>query len=327
MSVIKDTWRFLVQRRLWPVAVLLIAAAVAVPQLLASEPVAAPVPPAAAVKSDRASVLATEPIVAPAGDEDRSGRRQVLGSRKNPFKPQATPTPEPKESSPDASATQTPGGSEPGATEPAGGGGSAGGTPAPVTPTEPAPAKKKYELNELAVRFGPSEATTRPPRKDVKRLQALPSNDEPVLIYLGVLKDKRTAVFLVDSGVLAQGDGTCMPSRTSCETIHIKEGETEFFDVAPEDAGDGTTPAAGSGAQYQLDVIKIRKKVTTSAKKAKKSLARVSDSGRKILKARIAGDGPLRYQFNTRTGRLEKLSRKAHKALVAKAAKAARAHF
>ena len=32
MSVLNDTWRFLVQRRLWPVAILLIAAAAAVPE-------------------------------------------------------------------------------------------------------------------------------------------------------------------------------------------------------------------------------------------------------------------------------------------------------
>ena len=96
MSVINDTWRFLVQRRLWPVAILLIAAAVAVPMLLSEEP-AAPAPaPAVAVKSDKEAVLATEPIVAQAGDGDRSGRRQVLGSRKDPFKPQVTPTPTPK---------------------------------------------------------------------------------------------------------------------------------------------------------------------------------------------------------------------------------------
>jgi hypothetical protein len=333
MSVITDTWRFLLQRRLWPVAVLLIAAAVAVPTLLASEPTAAPAPPAAAVKSDSASVLATEPIVAPAGDADRSGRRQVLGARKNPFKPQVTPTPVPKQTTVDPSAVKTPDASTPTATGPGAtgpGGTTVGGSPAPVTPlapVTPAPAKKKYELNELTVRFGPSDATTQPPRKDVKRLQALPSNDEPVLIYLGVLKDKKTAVFLVDSGVVAQGDGTCMPSRTTCETIHVKEGETEFFDVVPEDTGDGTTPAEGSGAQYQLDVIKIRKKVTTSASRAKKSLARVSKSGRKILKARIAGDGPLRYRFDSRTGRLQKLSHKRYKAIVAKAAHAARAHF
>ncbi len=74
-------------------------------------------------------------------------------------------------------------------------------------------------------------------------------------------------------------------------------------------------------------MIKIRKKTTTSAKTAKASLARVSRSGRKILKARIAGDGPLRYSYNARTGRLEKLSHKAFKAIVAKAAHAARAHF
>ncbi len=52
-----------------------------------------------------------------------------------------------------------------------------------------------------------------------------------MLIYLGVLDDKKTAVFLLDSGVVAQGDGDCQPSRTTCETIRIREGETEFFDV------------------------------------------------------------------------------------------------
>ena len=39
----------------------------------------------------------------------------------------------------------------------------------------------------------------------------------------------------------------------------------------------------------------------------------MSKSGHKILKARIAGDGPLRYQYNRRTGRLEKLSHKAYR--------------
>jgi hypothetical protein len=325
MSVITDTWRFLLQRRLWPVAVLLIAAAVAVPKLLASEPAAAPAPPAAEVKSDSAAVLATEPIVARAGDADRSGRRHVLGASKDPFKPQVTPTPTPAPATVTSTAT-TPvtgagggssGGSSAGSTTPA-----APGTRAPTTPAKP---KKKYELNELTVRFGPSDQTgAGPPRKDVKRLQALPSNDLPVLIYLGVLADKKTAVFLLDSGIVAQGDGTCRPSRTSCETIELRAGETEFLDVPADDSGDAT---AAPAAQYQLDVLKIRRTTTTSAKKASKSLARVSKSGRKIVRARIAGDGPLRYHYNSKTGRLEKLSHKAYKAVVAKAARAARAHF
>ena len=187
----------------------------------------------------------------------------------------------------------------------------------------PAPKKKTYELMELTVRFGASDGS-QPARKDVKRLQALPSNDDPVLIYLGVLADKKTAVFMLDSGVVAQGDGTCRPSHTTCETLHIREGETEFFDV-PSENGDST--GTSSGAQYQLDVLKIRKTTTTNAKKAKSARARVSTKGRMILRARIAGDGPLGYRYDTKTGELHKLTHKAYKAVVAKAARAARAHF
>ena len=327
MTVFNDILRFLVQRKLWPVAILLVAAAAAVPMLLSKDPAAPAAPAVAAVKSDE-STLATEPIVALASDADRAERRHVLGSPKDPFKPNATPTPTPAPARPapptSSSDTTTPGG---GASTPVTSPGSVVGTPqtpgfnpplAPVTP------KKKYELFELTVRFGDSTSGAQPPRKDVKRLQALPSTEDPVLIYLGVLKDHKTAVFIVDSGIVAQGDGTCRPSRTVCETIHLKAGETEFFDVIGDDTEVG---APSAGAQYQLDVVKIRKTTTTSAKKASKSLARVSKSGHKIVRARIAGDGPLRYRYDKRTGRLDKLSRKAYKAVVAEAAKTARAHF
>jgi hypothetical protein len=326
MSVLNDTWRFLVARRLWPVAILLIAAAAAVPMLLSEEPTPPAPSPEVAVKSDKQSVLTTDPIVAPAADGDRAGRRRVLGSAKNPFKPQVTPTPTPAP----AKAAESPAkGAESGGSTDKGGASapSVGGSPAPDsgTPTVPTPKKKKYEVQELTVRFGAStgEATK---RRDVKRLQALPSAGNPVLIYLGVLDDKKTAVFLLDSGVIAQGDGECKPSRTTCETIHIREGETEFFDVP---SGDETEAEAeeGGGTQYQLDVIKIRKATTTDAEQAKAAKARISKKGKQILRARIAGDGPLRYRYDRKSGRLEKLSKKAYKAVTAKAARAARAHF
>jgi hypothetical protein len=312
------------------VALLLVAAAAAVPMLLSEEPGAPAAPAVAAVKSDD-STLTTEPIVALATEGDRAERRRVLGSPKNPFKPNATPTPEPKQSSPAQAPASAPesgaGTGGGGAGAPVSSPGSSGGGATPVspgftTPLAPVTPKKKYELYELTVRFGSSEEGDQP-RQDVKRLEALPSSQEPVLIYLGVLKDNKTAVFMVESGVVAQGDGVCRPSRTVCETIHLKEGETEFFDI-PSESADGTETSA---AQYQLDVVKIRRKVTTSAKKANRSLARVSKSGRKILRARIAGDGPLRYRYDQATGQLEKRSAKAFKAAVAKAAKAARAHF
>ncbi len=321
MSVLNDTWRYLVQRKLWPVAILLVAAAAAVPMLLSEEPAPPATAPVVAVKSGKQAVLAAEPIVAPAADGDRAGRRHVLGSRKDPFKPQATPEPSPEPKT--AGAVDAPAGT---GSSPDKGGDSVGASPAPdtSTPLVPAPQRNKtYELYELTVRFGASE-TGQPPRRDVKRLQALPSADAPVLIYLGVLKDKKTAVFMLDSGVVAQGDGECQPSRTTCETIHIREGESEFFDVPGED---GVVTEEASGQQYQLDVVKIRKTTTTSAKKAKAAKARVSLKGQKIVRARITGDGPLRYRYDKRSGRLEKLSKKAYRAVVAKTAKIARASF
>jgi hypothetical protein len=322
MTLLTDIWQFLLARRLWPVAVLLLAAIVALPMVLAQSPAPAPAPPAA-VESAR-STLTTEPIVAPAGPGDRARRRHVLGARKNPFKPQVTPTPS-ATPAPVTAAAPKPGS---GGTTPGTGGSTPATGPAATTPVTPVPppTKKTYELFELSVRFGPSEAEQNP-RRDVKRLQALPSSEEPVLIYLGLLKDNKTAVFMVDSGVVAQGDGKCRPSRTTCETIQLKAGETEFFDVVadPADSVEEAEPTAS--VQYQLDVVKIRKTTTSSAKTANRSLARVSESGRKILRARIAGDGPLRYRYDAKTGRLENLSHKAYKAIVAKAARAARAHF
>jgi hypothetical protein len=131
----------------------------------------------------------------------------------------------------------------------------------PATPVTPA---KSYEDYELSVRFG-SSGESPLPRKNVKRREALPSSDKPVLIYLGVLKHTRTAVFMVDSDVVSNGDGECVPSSTTCVTIHLNEGETEFFDV-PADAAGGSEPTAAADGQaaakatrYQLDLIKIRK--------------------------------------------------------------------
>jgi hypothetical protein len=335
MTVINDTWRFLVQRKLWPVAILLVAAAAAVPMLLGKEPAAPAAPATAAVKSDD-STLTTEPVVALASDADRAQRRHVLGSPKDPFKPNATPTPTPNPAAPASPAapstgqvvaTAATGGGAPVSTPAAPAGppsvpAGAPSVPGFTTPMAPVTPKKKYELYELTVRFGAS-ADTAPARRDVKRLEALPSADEPVLIYLGLLKDNKTAVFMVDSGVVAQGDGRCRPSPSTCETIRLKEGETEFFDV-PSESADGSTDSTSS-AQYELDVVKIRKTTTTSAKKANKSLARVSKAGRQILRARIAGDGPLRYRYDRRSGQLERLTAKAYKAVVAKVAKVARA--
>jgi hypothetical protein len=257
VNVISDTWRQLVRRRLWPLAVLLLAALVAVPVRLAKEPEpVVPPPPLPAPKTSAAEEAATgDPVVALASEADRSRRRRVLGSRKDPFQPAATPEPEQVETPQEAPEAPEPeGGGVTAPSDPVGGG--APTVPAPTTPTlpEPAPPKKKtYPRDSLIVRFGDATGGELA-RTTLKKLEPLPADSEdaegePVLVYMGLTKDDKHAIFLVGDGAEATGDGECKPHPASCETIHLRRGETEFFDIKD---------AAGEiVAQYQLDLVKI----------------------------------------------------------------------
>ncbi len=110
---------------------------------------------------------------------------------------------------------------------------------------------------------------------DIARLAPLPSASNPFFVFLGVKDQGETLVFLVSSDAKATGDGTCKPSASQCETIELKAGETEFFDVSTDEGI----------RQYQLDVISIRKVTTVSTGAAKKANARVSRAGADLLRA------------------------------------------
>jgi len=321
MKPLETVWRPLVQRRLLPVAILLIAALVAIPFVLASEPEpvapVAPAPVAGAESLTATTAPGTESIVSLVGDGEPAKRRRVLGASKNPFQP----GPAQKVKLPPAPASATQVQAAPTGDSPAGSGGSISGpsTPPSFTPPSstppavagpPAPPAPKYELYSLTVRFGASESETLE-RMNLARLKALPSSKDPVLVYLGVAKDEKTAVFLVDAAVEAQGDGSCQPSPANCETIHLREGDTEFFDVKDE-SGNVTE-------QFQLDLLRIKRSTTASAAKAKAARTHVSKTGRKALLARRADSGPLRYRYDVKSGTVRKLDGKAFKAAVARA--------
>jgi hypothetical protein len=313
MNTLDTVWRQLLQRRLLPLAILLLAALAAVPVLLSRD--AKPVPSVPTPKADNGATTAStgvaKPIVDLVQNGERTKRRRVLGARKNPFQPAAAP----KVKKADVPGTQStpvtglPGGASSGDT-----GGS--GAPTSTTPTvgvglpplatPPAAPKPHYELYSLTVRFGDSTGDQLD-RMNLPRLKPLPNGDDPILVYLGVASDKKTAVFMVDTSVTAQGDGSCKPSPSDCETIHLREGETEFFDV--HDATGNVT------AQYELDLIKIRRSTTSSAARAAGAKA-----GRRALRARHAKAGPLRYRYDIKSGTVRRLGIKAWKAVVAKAA-------
>jgi hypothetical protein len=297
MSFVTDTWRQLVRRRLWPVALLLLAALAAVPFLLAKDPepaVVAAAPAGAAGKTTLAEDT-SDPIVtvADAAGAEGSPRRRVLGSSKDPFEP--APAKKVKAKSAQVAGTATPDPTEAPSSSSGGSPASSGGdstpstgpvtTPLPTsTPTPEAKEKKTYPLYSLAVRFGDSSTTAA--RSRVTRLEALPDADNPLLVYLGVKDGGKAAVFMLDSSVTPQGDGECEPSPADCETLVLREGETEFFDVAGEDEN-------ASGSQFQLDLIDIN---------TKQSKTRES----KGLKSVKVG-GSLRYRYNARKGTLRQL--------------------
>lgn len=262
MNAITTTWRQLVRRRLWPVAVLLLAALVAVPVLLAREG-ATPAPIAPVAISTEADDTIAEPVVAKVTAEDRDRRRRVLGARKDPFAP--APPKKTKAKAAKADEAKDPAASVK-APEPSAGTGG-GGVTAP-TGGAPAPEKTYYSPGTIIVRFGDASSGNLQ-RLAVKKFEALPDEELPLLIYMGLTKNGKKAKFLVDAAVEVDGDGTCKPHPSSCETIELAVGETEFLDVLNPAADGDADPAEGEDAQespepellaqFQLDLVDIKR--------------------------------------------------------------------
>lgn len=250
MTVVTNTWQQLVRRRLWPLALLLVAALAAVPFVLASEPepVLAPVVSAPAVSADDEDAFG-EPVVAKVEATDRSRRRRVLGSRKDPFKP--APVKKAKAATTTTTTTATTADPKPTTgTAPSStiGTGGSGYTP-PVVPPVAAPKPKAPPAGSITIRFG--DATSEDlPKGVLEKLAPLPDDEEPLLVFMGLTKNGKHAKFLVDASLTPTGDGTCKPHPASCETVLLSRGETEFFDVVDPETGQIT-------AQYQLDLVAI----------------------------------------------------------------------
>jgi hypothetical protein len=262
MNAVKSTWRQLVRRRLWPVAVLLVAALAAVPVLLARSPETpvAPVAPAEDVTTKADDVIA-EPVVAAVTAEDRTRRRRVLGIRKDPFRPELVKKAKVDEPN-SAPKTEQPVDKP---VPPAGTGGTVG-VPSPVVPVAPgAPVapKKYYSPGTIIVRLSDPESGNGA-KFAIKKLEPVPDPEMPLLIYMGLTKDGKRAKFLIDASIEVDGDGTCKPHPSNCETIELSVGETEFLDVtdpqADADAEDRVI------AQFQLDLVDIKRKGDSDVK-------------------------------------------------------------
>jgi hypothetical protein len=111
-------------------------------------------------------------------------------------------------------------------------------------------------------------------RDNVPRLAPLPSGSDPLVVYLGVANDNKTAVFLVSDEAQPTGTGKCLPSRFNCQFLDMKAGDSDLFKVK---RADGTT------YEFTLSLTAVKLVWTKSLAVSKAAHARVSKTGRKIV--------------------------------------------
>lgn len=278
MKPLRNLLNELVERRLWPVALLLVLALVAVPLLLSkpapssdeitpasTTPTGAPAAVASAARKPGDAPPGGEPVVSVAqADEPNAPLR---GHAKNPFRQQHDDEPTAGGSTVSAGAAGSPSG---GTATPAPSDGGSGGQ----VPSSP---QKSYVYASVDVRFGRAGHHLRT-LEDVPRLTPLPNANHPIVVFLGMRRDHATAVFLVSTDVHVQGLGQCVPSQKTCEAIELREGDVALLDFTESD---------GTVEQYELDLDRVVLHQTTSQAVAQRAYARSSRRGRLLLSGSV----------------------------------------
>ena len=293
LESLRQTGRDLIQKRLWPVAVVLLVALIAAPMMIgrSSGDAVAPDPVAAAPGAAGAAPSATPATAEATTTKTKPVKAKLTGKVDDPF---FDPP-----SSPDAGAGAGGGGgsaravakSPTGEAAPRGGGGSAAkseakaspgasqagpqattpATPSPrVTPT-PAAAPLTSSYLRTIVRVDGAERGKPFP---VSRLTPLGGATDPGVVFLGVAKaGARYAVFVLGPHASSEGQATCK-GDTDCRMIGLRAGQSQVVTVRRP---------SGAVRRFTLRVAAIRT-VTTSAARARAARARIHPDGYDVLR-------------------------------------------
>jgi hypothetical protein len=325
MNSVRSLLRDLVERRLWPVALLLVVAAVAVPVYLGRSSTeddgAQALPRATAAQTSAKASKAAVSLDESADETDGVGRVH------NPFKQKHLPKAE-KADTNTAKTAEPSGGASPSSDS---GSGSSGGSSPSTGDTDTSgntggsdetgndDTKTDVDVSHVSLHLGPLGALKT--YKDVARLSPLPSAGNPLFVFTGVLKDGKTAVLLPSSTVQIgdESDVSCKPSNKSCQKLELEQDDTVFFKLAGDDQ-----------TQYQLDIVSVHLKKGESAKATAAALTRHSKAGAAALRdAHVYGSsefqGAADYRFMPDTGLLERVPEHGTGAIAASAGDAAAA--
>jgi hypothetical protein len=272
----RSTLDDLVEKRLWPVAVALLLALLAIPILLRNpaeeQPAPAPAGATPAVGSG-GSLAAFQPVVNTQGKKSSEIRKDLEGfESKDPFKPQnlgggggaagagsvqvqsadaatggegGTGGGGGGSATPDTSSGSTPSGGDSGT-------GSSGATTKPQT---------FYYTYAADVRFGKEGNLD---RKTLQQFRSLPSSQDPVLVFMGVKQDGETAIFLQSAGATSTGEGNCEPDDT-CTFLYMKKGDKQRIEAVTEN---------NEVVTYELVLLDIDVKRTDGPEKAQSTSRR-----------------------------------------------------
>lgn len=239
---VQDVWQDLREKRLWPVAVLLALALVAIPLLL-TKSAAQPAAETAALPQQ------TEETEVAVSRDDSDAASSGTGSALDRFA-EGDPFTPPGRIASKGDATATASASSAGPSD--AGGGASGGESTPPSSGQDTPVAQppvtRTETTEFEyvadVIFW--NGNRRRQLRGLRKLDMLPNQSAPVLIFMGTSGQGGNAVFLVDSTLKTTGEGNCVPNRANCAYVHIGPGSEQLF----------TTEA---GDAYRLRIDEIRR--------------------------------------------------------------------
>jgi hypothetical protein len=268
VAAVRTVWEELVERRLWPLALALVVGIVAIPVVLSkpANKAAPPVPPASATGSG-SPAAAFQPAISTEGLKS-SQIHKNLGRfpRKNPFTPQGvnlsstSGAASPTSTASSTSATSTSTSASTGSSPPTSASGGSSGSTTTSTPSVPKTTSKTfYYTYTVDVKFG---KTGQEDEKKLTEFRALPGSDNPVIVFMGVRPDGKTAVFLVSANASTTGNGTCKPSDTECTFLYMKKGDKKTIEATNVDQ---------SITDYTLELLHVDLKRTDAPSKASAS--------------------------------------------------------
>jgi hypothetical protein len=285
MSYLNALLSDLRDKKLWPLAVAMLVALVAVPVLLSKSPAATPPHPAPSAALPVASntgatvVVNASPSQATLSGKGRDPFTQLVKASSSSstsctsrFINKAVCTTQ------SGAASSTGGASTSGSSTATSGTTGSGTTVSPVPPANSQPAHHApaphlfTSLDAYHVSLAITNAAGGVDAVDpLLRDSELPSNSRPLLVELGVLQGGKRVIFAVQPGSVVGGPGTCIPGPVDCEVISLGIGQTE------------SVRAAGSSSSTLFQVTDIYVDRFATAAQASQARARVDAAGRHLL--------------------------------------------